>query len=178
MSGTSGISSGRGGTPSSGVGGIRLMRGCMDLGRSISPEKASSISVRSPNPPKPAEIGGAGDSSRSDPESCDMDRKYSDRPWIIRGLSAVRGGSRLTRFPSLLVVSWSCRASSRLCKAKASKGDSSGGASPATWRRGDRRGREEVDTAELTEWDRKSNKDGRLVTESFMLPEAQIQRVC
>jgi hypothetical protein len=76
MSGTSGISSGRGGTPSSGVGGIRLIRGCIDLGRSISPEKASSTSVRRP---KPAEVG-AGDSSRSDPESCDMDRKYSERP--------------------------------------------------------------------------------------------------
>jgi hypothetical protein len=144
------------------------MRGCIDLGLS-SLEKPSSMALRSPKPPKPAESGGAGDSPRSDPESCDMDRKYSDRPCIIRGLSAVRGGSRLTRFPSLLVVSWSCRANSRLCKAKASKGDSSGGASPATWSRGDRRAREE-EAAELEDWDRRSSKDGRLVTEeSFMV---------
>lgn len=95
----------------------------------------------------------------------------------MRGLAAVRGGSRLTRFPSLLVVPWSCRASSRLCKAKASKGESSGGASPATWSRGDRKGREAEEAAELTEWDRRSSKDGRLVTASFMLVKAQVQRV-
>lgn len=61
----------------------------------------------------------------------------------MRGLESFNGGSRLTRRPLLGFVSPSCLARSRLCKAKASSGDSSGGASPATWWRGDRTGARE-----------------------------------
>lgn len=60
---------------------------------------------------------------------------------MISGLSVVRGGSRLTLLPAF-VLSSSCLASSRLCRAKASRGDSSGGISPAICRRGDLSGRE------------------------------------
>lgn len=73
----------------------------------------------------------------------------------------VRGGSRLTLFPSLL-LSCSCLASSRLCSAKASRGDSSGGASPAMCMRGDRKGLEVVEFADWFELDRKSSKLGRV----------------
>lgn len=59
----------------------------------------------------------------------------------------VRGGRRLTLFPSL-VVSCNCLASRRLCRAKASRGDSSRGASPATCMRGDRRGLDEVEATD------------------------------
>jgi hypothetical protein len=45
--------------------------------------------------------------------------------------------------------------------AKASKGDSSGGTSPATWRRGERKGLETVERLEFEESDRKSSRDGR-----------------
>jgi hypothetical protein len=68
------------------------------------------------------------------------------------------------------VFSWSCLASSRLWRAKASKGDSSGGASPAMCKRGDRKGLELV---ELVVWvvlvvlDRKSNMLGR---DAAMMP--------
>lgn len=55
-------------------------------------------------------------------------------------------------------LSSSCFASSRLCNANASRGESSGGASPATWRRGDRNGRE---TEEACDFDRRSMKSGR-----------------
>jgi hypothetical protein len=75
---------------------------------------------------------GTGESLCSEPESAeDMDRKYSDRPCTIRGLSVVNGGSRLMRFPALL-SSFNCRARRRLCMANASRGEYSGGASPAT----------------------------------------------
>lgn len=153
-----GSRTGNAGTSSSGVGGIRLIRGCIDLGRSTSSEYGSSTSVLNPNP----EVLRLGDSPRSDAESWDIERKYSERPWTIRGLSTVKGGSRLTLLPSLL-LSCNCRARSRLCMAKASNGDSSGGISPATWRRGDRRGREFDERFEYCDSDLKSRKPGRFV---------------
>lgn len=58
------------GVVSSGVGGIRLIRGCMDLGLS-SGLKASSTSVLKPSPDE----SWSGESPCSDAESCDMDRK-------------------------------------------------------------------------------------------------------
>lgn len=153
-----GSRSGRAGTASSGVGGMRLMRGCIDIGRCCSSGKASSTSPFRPRP-----VGLADKSSPcSEGESCDMERKYSERPWSTNGLSVVSGGKRLNLLPSL-ALSWSCLASSRLCSAKASRGDSSGGASPATWRRGDRRGpREPVEEAEPCESARRSSRLGRL----------------
>lgn len=45
--------------------------------------------------------------------------------------------------------------------AKASKGDNSGGTSPATWRRGERKGLETVERFECEESDRKSSNEGR-----------------
>lgn len=62
------------------------------------------------------------------------------------------------RRPPLELSSDSCLASRRLCKANASRGESSGGASPATWRRGERRDRD----TEACEVDRKSMKLGRV----------------
>lgn len=59
------------GTFSSGGGGIRLRRGCMDLGRSVSSLKASSSSVLIRRP----SAGQAGASPESEPESWDMERK-------------------------------------------------------------------------------------------------------
>lgn len=102
----SGNDPGKAGTSTSGVGGIWLMRGCIDLGRS-SFVNASSISVLKPKPEE-----GSGDSG-SDTDSADIERKYSDRPWTIKGDSTVRGGNLLILFPSLL-LSCSCLASRRL----------------------------------------------------------------
>ncbi len=76
----------------------------------------------------------------------------------MRGLDVVRGGRRLMRRP-VLEPSSSCLASRRLCRAMASRGDSSGGASPATWRRGDRSGRE----TDACDCERRSMKFGRSV---------------
>jgi hypothetical protein len=67
--------------------------------------------------------------------SAEIDRKYEGLPWLSE-LAIVRGGNLLMRFPPL-VLSSSCLASNRLWAAKASNGDSSGGISPATCRRGD-----------------------------------------
>lgn len=58
----------------------------------------------------------------------------------MRGLAVVSGGSRLSLLPPFALSS-SCLASSRLWRAKASRGDSSGGISPATCNRGDFIGR-------------------------------------
>lgn len=80
---------------------------------------------------------------------------------MTKGLLGVSGGRRLSLCPSL-VVSCSCFASSRLCIANASKGDSSGGTSPATCTRGDRSGFEPDEVAELFELDRRSSMLGRL----------------
>lgn len=64
----------------------------------------------------------------------DAERKY---PGLLKfKLAIVRGGNLLMRF-SPLALSSSCFASRRLCAANASRGESSGGISPATWRRGD-----------------------------------------
>ena len=60
------------------------------------------------------------------------------------------------RFPAF-VSSFSCLARARLCIANASRGEYSGGTSPATWIRGDRRGRD----SEACDWDRRSRKSGR-----------------
>jgi hypothetical protein len=55
------------GADSSGVGGMRLIRGCIDIGRIVD----SSTSVRSPRP-----VGaGKGGCSSSSLASWDMDRK-------------------------------------------------------------------------------------------------------
>ena len=63
------------GTGSSGVGGIRLIRGCTETGRS----RGSSTSVVKPRPV--LGCGCRGDTfSWSEAESCDRERKYSDRP--------------------------------------------------------------------------------------------------
>lgn len=133
---------------SSGVGGTWLKRGCIDRGRSAC---SPSISVFKPSP-----TFWSGGCSSSDAESCDRERKYSDLPWTIKGLSTVSGGSRLIRRPSFALSS-NCLASSRLCCAKASRGESSGGASPATCMRGDRKGRE----TDICDFDRRSIKSGR-----------------
>lgn len=77
---------------------------------------------------------------------------------MTSGLSVVKGGRRLIRRPCLALSS-SCFFKSRLCIAKASRGESSGGASPATWRRGDRRGRE----TEACDFDLRSMKSGLFV---------------
>lgn len=60
------------------------------------------------------------------------------------------------RFPALL-SSLSCFARRRLCMANASSGENSGGTSPATWRRGERSGRD----TEAWDWDRRSMYSGR-----------------
>lgn len=82
-----------------------------------------------------------------------MDRKYSDLPCTMSGLSVVSGGKRLTLLPPFALSS-SCLASSRLWSAKASRGESSGGCSPATCRRGDLRGRwtEACDSGRRSIW--------------------------
>lgn len=136
------------GMDSSGVGGIWLKRGCIDLGRLVRSSSTCGF--------KPSPTFWSGGCSSSDAESCDRERKYSDLPWTIKGLSSVSGGSRLILRPCF-VPSSSCLASRRLCKAKASSGESSGGASPATWRRGDRKGRE----TEACDFDLMSRKSGR-----------------
>lgn len=71
----------------------------------------------------------------------EAERKYPGRE-AIKGLSLESGGKRLMRF-SPFMPSSSFFAKSRLCAAKASSGDNSGGTSPATCRRGDGRGRNE-----------------------------------
>lgn len=50
----------------------------------------------------------------------------------------------------------------RLWRAKASRGESSGGASPAICKRGERRGLEALEKPEACEFARSSNKFGRL----------------
>lgn len=149
-------SPGSAGTDSSGVGGMRLIRGCIDLGRS-SARKASSTS-----PLFPESVGlNGGRAALSSGDSTDKERKYSERPWRTSGLSDVSGGSRLSLLPSF-ALSCSCFASKRLCRANASRGDSSGGASPAMCIRGDRRGpREPVELAEPCELARRSKRPGR-----------------
>jgi hypothetical protein len=69
--------------------------------------------------------------------SVDRERKYWGRGWP-KEFAITRGGSRLTLFPPRALSS-SCFASSRLCAAKASSGDSSGGISPAICSLGDGR---------------------------------------
>lgn len=76
---------------------------------------------------------------------------------MITGLSVVRGGNLLILFPAFALCC-SCFANKRLCKANASRGDNSGGTSPATWSRGDFNGRED---REDDDCDRKSMKFGR-----------------
>lgn len=73
-----GSRSGMAGTDSSssGVGGIRLIRGCMETGRLASSENASSSSVLRPNP----DGTWSGESPPSEAESWDIERKYSERP--------------------------------------------------------------------------------------------------
>jgi hypothetical protein len=78
----------------------------------------------------------------------------------MTGLSTVRGGNRLILLLSL--ASWSCLASIRLCIAKASRGDSSGGASPAMCIRGERSGFEDDEAFELFELDLRSSRVGRV----------------
>lgn len=117
----------------SGVGGIWLIRGCIDCGRSGDSANSALIAA-------PAECCWGPSPPASEPDSVDIDRKYSDLPCTMRGLSVVNGGRRLILLPALALSS-SCLASSRLCRAKASRGESSGGCSPATCRRGDLSGR-------------------------------------
>lgn len=104
--------------------------GCTDTGRN----PGVSTSVFSPDPvsPDPGLTGVKGVVP-----SADTERKYPGLPWL-KEFAIVRGGSRLTRLPPALSCS-SCRASSRLCAANASRGDSSGGTSPATCNLGDGR---------------------------------------
>lgn len=68
--GTSGIESGSDGIPPSGVGGTRLMRGCMDFGLELD-SNGSSSSVFKPKP-SPVRFG---ESPASDGDSWDRDRK-------------------------------------------------------------------------------------------------------
>lgn len=68
--GTSGTASGSEGIPPSGVGGTRLMRGCMDFGLELD-SKGSSSSVFKPKP-SPMRLG---ESLASDGDSWDRDRK-------------------------------------------------------------------------------------------------------
>ena len=63
-----------------------------------------------------------------------------------------------------LALSSSCLASSRLCMAKASRGESSGGASPATWSRGDLIGLE----TDMADFDRMSSCSGRRGVDDIM----------
>lgn len=49
----------------------------------------------------------------------------------------------------------------RLCNAKASRGDSSGGASPAVCMRGERKGFDDDERFEVLELDRRSRRLGR-----------------
>lgn len=128
------------------------MRGCIDMGRF----RCSSTSAWFPKPAGGFRGGCSGQSSRSELESWDRDLKYSDLACTTRGLSVVRGGNLLILLSAFALCS-SCFASIRLCSANASSGDSSGGASPATWSRGDFSGRE----MEVCDCDRRSIKVGR-----------------
>jgi hypothetical protein len=93
--------------------------------------------------------------------SAEVERKYKGLPWLNE-LAIVRGGNLLMRLPPL-VVSSNCLASNRLWAAKASNGDSSGGISPATCRRGDGKPRGDGRPCPKGPWDcdRKSMKLGR-----------------
>jgi hypothetical protein len=75
--------------------------------------------------PEPGLVGDSGVVA-----SADTERKYPGLPWL-KELAIVRGGNLLMRFPPLALSS-NCFASSRLCAANASRGESSGGMSPAT----------------------------------------------
>lgn len=73
-------------------------------------------------------------------------------------------------------LSSSCLARSRLCSAKASRGESSGGTSPARWRRGDRKGRE----TDACDFDLKSSGFGGgcdMMGESSIDTQVQVSRV-
>ena len=88
---------------------------------------------------KPGERGGSGCIIGSCAEA---ERRY-DGLGAIREFSSDSGGRRLRRFPSLAPSS-SLRASMRLCAAKASRGERSGGISPAMCKRGEGSGREKA----------------------------------
>jgi hypothetical protein len=106
------------------TGAVPPSWGYIDLGR----RAGSSTAVFTP-----ALLGGA----ESAAGSAERDRKYPGR--FCRVFSIVRGGNRLSRLPAALLSSSSCFASMRLCAAKASRGESCGGISPARRVRGDGR---------------------------------------
>lgn len=101
--------------------GVPLRWGYTDLGRVI----GSSIAICTPAP-----LGGG----VSAVGSADAERKNPGR--FCKVFSMARGGNRLRRLPAALLSS-SCFASRRLCAAKASRGESCGGTSPAICRRGE-----------------------------------------
>ena len=67
------------------------------------------------------------------------------------------------RLPVLDSLSSNCFANRRLWAAKASRGDMDGGTSPATCKRGERRGRELVVDTEVEDCDLRSRKPGLFV---------------
>lgn len=104
---------------------IPLTVGYTDFGRN--PGVSTSVFI-----PDGGAVGDSGDGP-----SADIDRNILGLLWF-KELAIVNGGSLLIRLPALLLSS-NCFASNLLCAAKASRGDSSGGTSPATHNRGDGR---------------------------------------
>ena len=72
-----------------------------------------------------------------------------------------------------LALSSSCLASNLLCFAKASSGDNSGGASPATWSRGDLSGLE----TEADDFDLRSRNSGLLCDMMILCCEGSASKV-
>jgi hypothetical protein len=131
-----------------------LTLGCTETGRN----EGISTSVFTP-----AESGVMG--STGVVASADIERKYCGLPWF-KVFAIISGGSRLILFPCFALSS-NCLASSRLCAANASSGDSSGGTSPAMCNLGegsDRRdGEGRVPPKGPWDCDRRSINIGRFV---------------